>query len=83
MKMLIITSFALGAIIGLSSFASAKSEEALLDVQSGKKILSCHFKDGFREVQKEKVIGFNDGIWEFEDDGYAKSCELTNNENYY
>ena len=48
-------------------------------VKKGEVELYCHFKDGYRKVDPDKVIGINDeaGYWLFTN-GYAKieNCDI-------
>jgi len=55
----------------------SKPSQIEIDVKSGTKTLTCEFADGWREIEPEKVVGFNDenGYWTFTN-GYAKNCEV-------
>lgn len=47
------------------------------DVKSGRAILSCQFKDGWREVPADRFVKLHTDpqFWEFTN-GYAQNCEL-------
>lgn len=56
--------------------ATTESDRKILEqVKSGEKNLFCNFKDGERLVNPDVIVGFNDGVWFFEN-GYAKNCIL-------
>lgn len=45
-------------------------------VKNDEATITCHFKDGVREVPKEKVKTYSDGVWTFTDGGYSKTCKF-------
>lgn len=61
-------------IIGLSVFSEPK---IVTELQSGEKSLECLFTDGWKDVPKEKIVGFDDvnGRWLFTN-GSATNCEI-------
>ena len=62
-------------VIGFGAkFLTSKVEK---DVKSGKAILYCQFKDGYRAVDPKKVVSFDDesGCWAFTN-GWACNCDV-------
>ena len=75
--MKISTAIALG-VLGLLLFYCATTvndRKVLKQVKSGEKHLFCNFKDSEHFVNPDVIVGFNDGVWFFEN-GYAKNCVL-------
>lgn len=64
------------AIAGAAVVAISKQERTMVErVQGGADSLRCDMKDGMREIEADKVVGFEDGVWLFTN-GSSKSCYL-------
>ena len=69
---------AVGAIllvILLAWIADAPDRELLEKVKNGELTLQCHFKDGWRVVEPDKVTDFYGNTWIFTN-GSASRCKL-------
>ena len=66
----------IAVVICLLVFMRAQDVSVLEKVQSGELTLTCHFKDGIKDVPKEHVEDFDSDIpmWFFSGDGYATKC---------
>jgi len=54
---------------------SACKPAALEEVLSGEAQLYCHLPEGWKQINKERVVDIVDGTWIF-DNGQAKACKL-------
>lgn len=68
MKLLFASLF-VGALI-MGSFVEGNQASK---VKSGQVELFCEMQDGFRSVDADKVLGFQDGVWIFVN-GSARNC---------
>ena len=67
---------AMGLAVGGLHAMDKNNRRTVEAVQAGQLVLTCEFGNGTRQVAPERVTGFDDGRWLF-DNGSARSCELT------
>lgn len=75
MKALLLASAGIFATAGLM-YLNGQDNQLAESVRDGTLNLSCEFRDGWRDVEPEKVKGFNDGRWLFVN-GSAVNCEVS------
>lgn len=69
--------FVLACLTAVFWFMDRDARQISKDVKSGRAVLSCHFKDGWREVPADRFVKLHTDphFWEFTN-GYAQNCEL-------
>lgn len=70
----LVITFVSGALL----FLSSANDDTLKKLQSGEYKLECMFSDGWRDIQKDKIVGIDDekGYFLFTN-GYARTCKIT------
>ena len=63
----------IAAVSIVAPYLQSPSIDAVLN---GDALLACHMHDGFRIIDTHKIVEFHEGVWYFEDSGYAKQCRI-------
>ena len=72
---LLLTGIIIGATATLITHTNKQERTMVERVQGGADSLRCDMKDGMREIEADKVVGFEGGVWLFTN-GSSKSCYL-------
>ena len=64
-------------LIMIAVYYINKPTETERAIKNGTKTLTCEFSDGYRDIPKDKFVGYDDesGYWLFTN-GQAKNCEI-------
>ena len=67
--------FIVAVVLAFAYFLDYQDRKVLESVTQGNKNLECYIGHQFKDIPKEKILDFSNGVWYFTN-GSAKNCEV-------